>query len=143
MKGSLEALVAAVELAIDRAAAQLDAQQLRRLRDYFDENDQPVYLPLRLPYLDPSTGELLHREVQVPRLCLAPLGFMQMEELELELPLSLEGLAESGAPEALLVELTPVEGQSENGARMRLRFKGGESPQALMKLNDLLTRIIP
>ena len=46
-------------------------------------------------------------------------------------------------PRQLLVEFPGSSLADESCARVRVRFKGGEPPEAVMKINDTLLNIIP
>lgn len=150
MQNSLGALVEAFQQAVDRAQEQLQAYQLRMLQTYFDEDNRPLYVRLRLPRLaENGKGEngngIEHLEVEVPRLSLVKMGTVLLDELEIDFPLRLQELingAEEKASE-LMVEFPGSIQEKEKCAHVRIRFKNGEPPEAVMKLNDTLLSIIP
>lgn len=141
LKGMLQGLLAAVQIAIDRADEQLNAHQAARLAAYFDQEGKPLYLPLELPYLDPNSGEIRYRTVNIPRLCVAPPSFLRLDALELDIPLAVEDFSDVEGDDSVQIEITP--GTKDSSARMHLTFKGGETPQALQKVSDMMTRILP
>ena len=141
MQSSLETLMEALQQAVDRAQEQLQAYQLRMLREYFDEENRPLYVHLSLPRLAEDGRGLEHLEVDVPRLSLVRMGTVCLDELELNFPLQLREITKDTGQ--LLVEF-PGSLQAEGGcAHVRIRFKSGEPPEAVMKLNDTFLSIIP
>lgn len=145
MKDSLGALVTALQQAVNQAGEQLRAQQLEILNRYFDEDNRPLYVKLRLPRLG-MNGELEHAEVEVPRLSLVPMGTMCMDEVELDFSVRLCGLEKEGrvgGPRQILIESPGSFTAEKDRAHIRIKFKGGEPPEAVMKLNDTLLNIIP
>lgn len=150
MQNTLGALVEALQQAVDRAQEQLQAYQLRMLREYFDEENRPLYVHLRLPRLaEDGKGEggngIEHLEVEVPRLSLVKMGTVFLDELEIDFPLRLQEITEDVGQDAgqLLVEFPGSFQETENCAHVRVRFKSDEPPEAVMKLNDTLLSIIP
>jgi len=141
MENTLGDLLAALQQAVDRAQEQLQDYQLRMFSEYFDEENRPIYVKLRLPRIPENGGPLEHVEVEVPRVSLAPMGTIALDELEMDFPLRLQALKEEAGQ--LMVELPGTVTLSEDCARVKVRFKGGEPPEAVMKLNDTLLRIIP
>ena len=79
--------------------------------------------------------------MEVPRLSLVQMGTVTLDEVELNFPLRLHGVEEKGRQ--LLVEFPGSALADESCARVRVRFKGGNPPEAVMKLNDTLMSIIP
>lgn len=141
MQNTLGTLMEALQQAVDRAQEQLQSYQLRMLSEYFDTDNQPFYVKLRLPRLPEGGGPLEHTEVEVPRLSLVQMGTISLDEVEMEFPLRLHGVAEE--PRQLLVEFPGSSLADESCARVRVRFKGGKPPEAVMKINDTLLNIIP
>ena len=141
MQNTLGTLIEALQQAVDRAQEQLQAYQLRMLSEYFDPDNRPLYVKLRLPRLPEGGGPLEHVEVEVPRLSLVQMGTVALDEVELDFPLRLHGAEEEG--QQLLVEFPGSALADESCARVRVRFKGGNPPEAVMKLNDTLMSIIP
>lgn len=142
--GTLDALVTALQQAVNRAGDALRAQQLQTLSGYFDEKNEPLYVKLRLPRFSAISGELEHVEVEVPRLSLVPMGTMQLDEAEMDFTVRLCGL-QKGADEIqqMVVDLPGSLTSERDCARIHIKFKGGDPPEAVMKLNDTLLNIIP
>lgn len=141
MQNSLGALVEALQQAMDRAQEQLQAYQLRMLREYFDEENRPLYVHLRLPRLTEDGRGVEHLEVDVPRLSLVKMGTVLLDELEIDFPLRLREVTEDAGQ--LLVEFPGSTQEAKGCAHVRVRFKSGEPPEAVMKLNDTLLNILP
>lgn len=141
MQNTLGTLMEALQQAVGRAQEQLQSCQLRTLSEYFDENNEPLYVKLRLPRIPADGGPLEHIEVEVPRLSLVRMGMVALDEVELDFPLRLKALEEK--EKQLLLELPGTTSDGEDCARIRVRFKGGEPPEAVMKLNDTLIKLIP
>jgi len=141
MENTLGTLMEALQQAVDRAQEQLQSYQLRMLSEYFDADNQPLYVTLRLPRLPEDGGPLRHTEVEVPRLSLVRMGTMALDQVEVEFPLRLHGVAEE--PRQLLVEFPGSSQTDESCARVRVLFKGSDPPEAVMKLNDTLLSILP
>lgn len=150
MPNTLGDLVEALQQAVDRAQEQLQVYQLRMLQEYFDEDNRPLYVRLRLPRLvGEGKGEdgkgVEHLEVDVPRICLVKMGTVLLDELEIDFPLRFQELTEGDEQGAsqLIVEFPGSVQQAEDCAHVRIRFKSGDPPEAVMKLNDTLLTIIP
>lgn len=150
MQNTLGDLVEALQQAVDRAQEQLQAYQLRMLQEYFDEENRPLYVRLRLPRLvGEGKGEdgkgVEHLEVDVPRISLVKMGTVLLDELEVNFPLRFQELTKEEGQDAsqLMVEFPGSIQQTEDCAHVRIRFKSGEPPEAVMKLNDTLLTIIP
>lgn len=150
MQNTLGDLVEALQQAVDRAQEQLQAYQLRMLQEYFDEENKPLYVHLRLPRLvGEGKGEdgkgVEHLEVDVPRISLVKMGTVLLDELEVNFPLRFQELTKEEGQDAsqLMVEFPGSIQQTEDCAHVRIRFKSGEPPEAVMKLNDTLLTIIP
>ncbi len=141
MQNTLGSLIEALQQAVDRAQEQLQSYQLRMLSEYFDEENQPHYVKLRLPRIPAGGGPLEHIEVEVPRISLVHMGTVTLDELEMDFPLRMQELKDD--ENQLLVDLPGSALSDEDCARVKIRFKGGDPPEAVMKLNDTLMRIIP
>lgn len=141
MQNTLGTLMEALQQAVDRAQEQLQTYQLRMLSEYFDPDNQPLYIKLRLPRMPETGGPLEHMEVEVPRLSLVQMGTIALDEVEIDFPLRLHGVEEEAG--RLLVEFPGASTVDESCARVRVRFKGGDPPEAVMKINDTLMNIIP
>jgi len=141
MEDTLGNLIEAFQQAVDRAQEQLQSYQLRMLREYFDEENRPLYVHLRLPRPSADGTTLEYVDVDVPRISLVKLGAVALDEMEMDFFLRLQNLDKDA--QQLLVEL-PGSGQAAEGcAHVRIRFQNGEPPEAVMKLNDTLLSIIP
>lgn len=146
MKNTLDALVAALQQAVNRAGEQLRNQQLQMLNNYFDEKNEPLYVKLRLPRLSVTDGALEHVDVEVPKLSLVPMGSLRMDEVDLDFFVRLCGLQSGGIDDGekqLLVDLPGAFTAEKDRVRVRIKFKGGEPPEAVLKLNETLLNIIP
>jgi len=141
MQNTLGGLIEALQQAVDRAQEQLQSYQLRMLSEYFDGENQPLYVKLRLPRIPAGGGPLEHIEVEVPRISLVQMGTVTLDELEMDFPLRMQELSED--ERQLLVDLPGSALSDEGCARVKIRFKGGEPPEAVMKLNDTLLKVIP
>lgn len=141
MQSSLETLMKAFQQAVDRAQEQLQAYQLRMLREYFDEENRPLYIHLRLPRLAEDGRGLEHLEVDVPRLSLVKMGAVCLDELEIDFPLRFQEITEDAGQ--LLVEFPGSVQDAADCAHVHIRFKSGEPSEAVMKLNDTFLSIIP
>lgn len=141
MQDSLSALVEALQQSVNRAQEQMQAYQLRMLQEYFDEENRPLYVHLRLPRLSADGKGLEYLEVDVPRLSLVKMGTVCLDELEIDFPLRIQEIVKDDGQ--LLVEFPGSIQNSEECAHVHVRFKSGEPPEAVMKLNDKFLSIIP
>lgn len=145
MQNSLGDLVEALQQAVGRAQEQVQSYHLQMLKEYFDEDNRPHYIRMQLPRLAEDGKGLDHLDVDIPRLSLVKMGMIHLDEVEIDFPLRFQKLTKDAEQDAsqLLVEFPGSLQGTEGCAHVRVRFKGGEAPEAVMKLNDTLLSIIP
>ncbi len=144
MSTDLHQLVAALHQAVDMAGQQLRQRRMELLSEYFQEDGKPICVDLQLPKLSVVDGSLEYVPVKVPRLTLVPLGMLSLSGADIDFWVKLEGLeSEANGPGSVRVDMMSKPKDEREGIHVQLHFSGDDPPEALMKVNDTLTRIVP
>ncbi len=145
MRADLDTLIKALQNAVNLAGEQLRQSHMKLLEEYFTPDGKPVCVSLRLPRFSPLGGGVEYAEVSVPKLALVPMGMMALDSADLEFWVKLSDLknAEGTETASVQIELESKPKSETDGIHLQLHFRRSEPPEALMKVNDTLTRIVP
>jgi len=144
-----------------------EMQHLDMVKNYFDENNNPICIDVHYPYFDGS-GSIAYRKVAVPKLCLVPISSLKLNEVSVDFKVKLYGKvqltehndAENGEKKeesnhnkiykpkkSSYLGYIPsgfgIRNDSDNSyASIKLKFVSEEAPEGLMRINDELTKIM-
>lgn len=135
---SLNDLVDAIANAVIDAQDRVERHQVALLQNYFDDDNRPLTLTLRVPSMRDSAGLLGEDELEVPLLALVGASRLAIKELEITTKVTLgdlESLAGGGAapPPGIPGKKTPEPSAiPERGAAVTMR---GEERRSALRLD--------
>ena len=113
-------------------------------RFFDDETGEPEILTLNLPYIDPSETDVQYKEVKVPTLCLVPFNSVKIKDIEVEAEVEFQNVKSEDGGKKISARLRGGGfGRKANKAKIKIRVEGGDPPEALLKLNDTLVKVLP
>lgn len=165
----LDNLVAALASSVAEAEHAVRLNQIRNLRSFFDDRNEPVSVEMRMPTLDPRTGEAGQEALRVPLLTLVTLSNMSIAEMEVKFQTHLGDVSEPKAPlpegpqtfseedpgdvarkglgwserDAVAIAASTGPSTSESGtASVTLRVRQADTPEGLSRLVARLNRLL-
>ena len=118
-------LISAIQEAVIRAHETSEQQHVRMMSRFFDsDTGEPKTLALSLPFLDPGNSEIQYKEVS------AEVEFQGVKSVNGENKISAK-LRGGGF------------GKKANRAKIRITVEGVDPPEALLKLNDTIVKVLP
>jgi hypothetical protein len=165
----LDHLVAALASSVAEAEHAVRLNQIRNLRSFFDDKNEPVSVDMQIPKLDPRTGETVQEPLKVPLLTLVTLSNMSISEMEVKFQTHLGDVSEPkpaipdgpqsfGAEDpgeaarkglgwserdSVAIGASTGPSTSESGtASVILRVKQAETPEGLARLVARLNRML-
>lgn len=115
---TLHDLIQSIAGAVAEAQNKVQRFQIATVRRYFDENNRPVSVDVRLPSMAPDAEEFDERVVHVPLLSLVGPQLLSIKGVEIQFEVGLNGLADAteqdGSGEGASGEGTP--GGAQTGA---------------------------
>lgn len=140
------------------------------MKDYFDEDGVPRMVKIQLPY-KPEEGaqesEIRYRTVEIPAFSLVPQISLKMHKVNMDFDVKLVGLSQeasnqTNASNGIISDsssgrnlnlqkknsqklLTNVFAGTDdsNKVHVELEFISHEPPEGLMRINDILIRLMP
>jgi hypothetical protein len=92
----LEGLIEAMAGAVVEAQARIEQAQVAHLGDYFDEDNRPKGVVVRMPSMQTGTGEGDEDLYRVPLLSLVPTASLRIKEVEVAFDAELGALFDPG-----------------------------------------------
>ena len=138
-------LITAIQEAVVRAHETSEAQHVRMMNRFFDqETGEPEILTLNLPYIDPSKTEIQYQEVKVPTICLVPFNSVKIKDIEVSAEVEFQNVKSEVDGKKISAKLRGGGfGRKANKAKIKIRVECGDPPEALLKLNDTLVKVLP
>tara|TARA_Y100001951_G_C11204617_1_gene219197 strand:- start:271 stop:705 length:435 start_codon:yes stop_codon:yes gene_type:complete len=138
-------LISAIQEAVIRAHESSEQQHVRMMSRFFnEETGEPETVKVNLPYLDPHETEVQYKEVHVPTLCLVPFNSIKIKDIEVSAEVEFQNVKSDGGGRKLSARLRGGGfGRKANRAKIKVTVEGGDPPEALLKLNDTLVKILP
>ena len=126
-KQYFENLLGAMQESILKAHSMIENQHLNVMKRYFDESQKPLTFDIQYPRINPDTGELEYVLVQVPKIALVPMNSLKLKEMKLKFK----------------VKLSSWDDGTDNFVDVELLFESNDPPEAVMKINDQMVKILP
>jgi len=117
-KLSLKDLIHAIAGAVVEAQDQVQRFQISTVRSYFDENNRPKAVDVRLPSMAHGAGPEDERLVHVPLLSLVGAHLLNIKEVEVEFEVGL-GAVDADQADAAPSDTPSAEGASPGAASHR------------------------
>lgn len=111
---SLHHLIESIAGAVADAQDKLHRFQISTIRQYFDSDNRPVSVDVRLPSLSPDAPEGEERMVRVPLLSLTDPRLLGIKDLEISFDVGLNGPEE-------IAEVQPADGDAPADAQGAVR----------------------
>ena len=134
-KQYFENLLGAMQESILKAHSMIENQHLNVMKRYFDESQKPLTFDIQYPRINPDTGELEYVLVQVPKIALVPMNSLKLKEMKLKFKSNDSGL--------LANILSSNKTDTDNFVDVELLFESNDPPEAVMKINDQMVKILP
>ena len=135
-KQYFENLLGAMQESILKAHSMIENQHLNVMKRYFDESQKPLTFDIQYPRINPDTGELEYVLVQVPKIALVPMNSLKLKEMKLKFKVKLSS--------CLLANiLSSNKTDTDNFVDVELLFESNDPPEAVMKINDQMVKILP
>ena len=138
-------LISAIQEAVVRAHETSEQQHVRMMGRFFDdETGEPEMLTLNLPFLDPKETDIQYKEVKVPTLCLVPFNSIKIKDIEVTAEVEFQNVKVDVGGNKISAKLRGGGfGRKGNRAKIKITVEGGDPPEALLKLNDTIVKILP
>ncbi len=95
----LDNLVAALASSVAEAEHSVRLNQIRNLRSFFDQDNQPVTVELQFPKDSPDSDEIRHETLKVPLITLVNVANMSIQAMEIKFQTALGDVSEPPEPE--------------------------------------------
>jgi len=157
---SLQNLIHAIVGAVVEAQQQVQRFQIATLQGYFDEDDRPTSVDVRLPAMSSSAEEGEERILHVPLLALTGAHLLNIKEADVEFEVGL-GVSETRNPSAdksggdgkaagdtarchqLGVDMnSPMRRGAGTMAKVTLKVEASEPPDGVARLLQHLDKLI-
>ena len=89
-KASFDDLVIAIQQAFIEVNDMSEAQHIRKLRTYFEEDGTPRVIEMQYPYFD-EDGKPAYRMVSIPQICLVPITSLKLDSIDVDFKVQLYG----------------------------------------------------
>lgn len=99
---SLHHLIQSIAGAVAEAQDKIHRYQISTVRQYFDADNRPVSVDVRLPSMAPDAQEGDERLIRVPLLSLIGARLLAVKDMEISFDVGLGGQPEPGKPEPKL-----------------------------------------
>ena len=156
-KASFDDLVVAIQQAFIEVNDMSEAQHIRKLRTYFEEDGTPKVIEMQYPYFD-EDGKPAYRMVSIPQICLVPITSLKLDTIDVDFKVQLYGDVDlKRLPTTTREELNSEESEEgtflgyiphgmfqkrdDSYASIKLRFTSQEPPEGLMRLRDQYTKV--
>ena len=138
-------LISAIQEAVIRAHESSEEQHIRMMDRFFDsETGEPEIMSINLPYIDPSQEDIQYKEVKVPKICLVPFNSIKIRDIEVTAEVEFQNIKSDNGERKISAKLRGGGfGRKANKAKIKIRVQGGDPPEALLKLNDTLVKVLP
>ena len=138
-------LISAIQEAVIRAHESSEEQHIRMMDRFFDsETGEPEIMSINLPYIDPSQEDIQYKEVKVPKICLVPFNSIKIRDIEVTAEVEFQNVKSDNGERKISAKLRGGGfGRKANKAKIKIRVQGGDPPEALLKLNDTLVKVLP
>ncbi len=160
-------LISSIQDAFLQVNKLSEMQHLDMVKNYFDENNNPICIDVNYPNFDES-GSVVYRRVSVPKLCLVPISSLKLNEVSVDFKVKLYGKIKlkeyenetneeqkdkkvknsNHRPKAnsylgYIPGSFGIRNDSDNSfASISLKFVSEQPPEGLMRINDELTKIM-
>lgn len=144
-KQYFENLLGAMQESILKAHSMIENQHLNAMKRYFDESQKPLTFDIQYPRINPDTGELEYVLVQVPKIALVPMNSLKLKEMKLKFKVKLSSWDDGKSNDSGLLAniLSSNKTDTDNFVDVELLFESNDPPEAVMKINDQMVKILP
>ena len=138
-------LISAIQEAVVRAHESSEEQHVRMMNRFFnEETGEPETLELKLPFIDPGNEDIQYKEVKVPTLCLVPFNSIKIKDIEVSAEVEFQNIKSDSGGNKISARLRGGGfGKKSHRAKIKITVEGGDPPEALLKLNDTMVKILP
>ena len=122
-----------------------DPARCEKIARYFDESQKPLTFDIQYPRINPDTGELEYVLVQVPKIALVPMNSLKLKEMKLKFKVKLSSWDDGKSNDSGLLAniLSSNRTDTDNFVDVELLFESNDPPEAVMKINDQMVKILP
>lgn len=170
---SFDELIDALQGAVIKAHSLTQNQHILAMKDYFDDDGNPYMVKIQLPQkTEQSTSSeeervLSYRTVEVPAFALVPQVSLKMNKIKMNFDVKMVGLDQSAVKQEDKLNRNISDSYSGRGLRLpykesqrlltnifagtddnnkvhvELEFVSSEPPEGVMRVNDMLVRLLP
>lgn len=170
---SFDELIDALQGAVIKAHNLTQNQHILAMKDYFDDDGNPYMVKIQLPQkTEQSTSAgvetvLPYRTVEVPAFSLVPQVSLKMHKIKMDFDVKMIGLDQGSVKQEDKIDRNISDSYSGRGLRFRhkesqrlltnifagtddnnkvhveLEFVSSELPEGVMRVNDMLVRLLP
>ena len=155
---SLNDLIEALANAVIEAQDRIEQHQISNIRRYFDSDNRPVSVHLRIPSLDPKAEEGAETHYRVPLLALVSNNPLKIKDVEISFDADISEFSELEKEEepkdtkewqgksdgkAVKVDMgSGLLGKGKKTAHVVMRVEGGEPTEGMARLIHELLKLI-
>lgn len=170
---SFDELIDALQGAVIKAHNLTQNQHILAMKDYFDDDGNPYMVKIQLPQkTEQSTSAeaetiLSYKAVEVPAFSLVPQVSLKMHKIKMDFDVKMVGLDQGNDKQENKPDRNISDSYSGRGLRLRrkesqrlltnifagtddnnkvhveLEFISSEPPEGVMRVNDMLVRLLP
>ena len=155
---SLNDLIESMANAVIEAQDRIEQHQITNIKRYFDSDNRPLSVHLRMPSLDPNADENEEQRLRVPLIALVSSNQLKIKEVEIsfdaelgefengeadEDPAKSKQWSEKGAIKAVKVDMrSGLLKRDKKTAHVVLKVEGGEPTEGMARLIHELNKFI-
>lgn len=162
---SFDNLLAAMQDSVLKAHELIETQHLAVMKKYFDDSGKPKMISLQIPNTKENTATDSknmnidaasttnnktnhYEEIQIPTYALVPQYSLKLQQIKMAFDVKMvswEDRPARGKTRSILTNIlySSSDKQEANDVHVELSFVSEDPPEGVMKINDMLIRILP
>lgn len=164
---AFDELIAALQNAVLDSYELIQKQHLAVIDKYFNKDGTPIMMKMKIPISASDTNDIKFRDVEVPMFVLVPQGSLRMKRVKLAFSVKMVRLDDSNTDKNKLngiIKHDVLNNKTEryeknkfrkiltnifsgsndsNSVNVELEFVDENPPEGVMRINDMLIRLMP
>jgi hypothetical protein len=146
-KSNLKGLLQSIQDAIVGSQELMQQQHIEELNKFLKDDGTPITHKLKIPRGTNTNGEVMYTDAEIPLMTLSPPSSLKIKSMKVKFDAVISGHGkkeECDDEECIHLHLGGG-GIFKRGAKVscEIEFEGAEPPEAWMRINDELIKVIP
>lgn len=136
-------LVESIQEAFIQVNDMSEAQHLKKMSEYFEDDGTPKTFEMQYPYFD-EKGVPAYKMVSIPQICLIPISSLKLDEVKVDFKVQIYGEVPLKHEEGTSLCYVPqggIRNREDSYANIRLKFVSQEPPEGLVRLKDQFIKV--